>query len=423
MSMGFFTWLAAARLYPASQVGIATSAISAMTLCGLIGILGVDLAVVALFPEHRDRPAQLIDTAITVAVIASACCALIFVGIAAAGLHSLRVLASNPVDTALFLVLTALCAAWWVMDQTGVALRRSDHVLVRALADGSLTILGVAVLGIIGVTEAGAILSAWVAAIVACTMGLVQISRATGGYRFRPRLGRRLTSRLLRVGLPNFALTASDTAPGLILPIVAATALSTRFAAYWYAVWMMAFAAYTIPMSFGLHLFAEIADESSEVAMHSRRALRSGIAFGSVATVALVVLGPIFLRFLGPAYALHGAVPLRLAALAVVPMVVTKTYLFACRALRLIAEGTLAATVSGVLAVGLAIPGARAFGLSGIAEAWLAAQLLSAAWAGFRLRSLIGDKPRSHRSHDAPPTDPALTPARTPPIASPPSVL
>jgi len=210
----------------------------------------------------------------------------------------------------------------------------------------------------------------------------------------------------------------------LILPIVAATALSTRFAAYWYAVWMMAFAAYTIPMSFGLHLFAEIADESSEVAMHSRRSLRSGIAVGSAATVALVVLGPILLHFLGPAYASHGVTSLRLAALAVVPMVFTKTYLFACRALGLIAEGTVAATVSGVLAVGLAIPGARAFGLSGIAEAWLAAQLLSALWAGFRLRSLIGDKTPSHRpQRSTPSTDPDLTPARTPPVASPPSVL
>jgi O-antigen/teichoic acid export membrane protein len=423
MSLGFLTWLAAARLYPASQVGIATSAISAMMLCGQIGILGIDLAVVALFPEHHRRPAPLIDTAITVAVIASLLCGLIFVGIAAAGLHSLRVLATNPVYTALFLTLTALCAAWWVMDQTGVALRRSDHVLVRALADGSLTITGVAVLGILGMTGAGSILLAWVAAaIAACTIGLLQINRATGGYRFRPRLDRPLTRRLLIVGLPNFALSASDMAPGLILPLVAAAALSTRAAAYWYAVWMMAFAAYTIPMSFGLHLFAEIADQFSEVAVHCRRALRTGVAFGSAATAVLVVLGPVLLQFLGPAYAAHGVTPLRLAALAVVPMVFMKTYLFACRALRLIAEGTVAATVSGVLAVGLAIPTAKAFGLPGIAEAWLATQLLSALWAVFRLRALTAGGGRSPRPQPTS-SEAALTPARTEPVASPSGVV
>jgi O-antigen/teichoic acid export membrane protein len=308
MSVGFLTWLAAARLYPAAQVGIASSAISAMMLCGMVGILGVDMALVALFPEYRRRPAVLIDNAITIAVIAAFLSALVFVGIAAAGLHSLHVLAANPVDTALFVTLTTLSGAWWVMDQSAVALRRSDHVLIRALADGSTTIAGVVLLGALGLTTAGSVLAAWVAAgVVACTLGLIQISRATGRYRYRPRLERKLTRRLLKVGLPNFALTASDSAPGLILPLIAVTLVSPRAAAYWYAAWMMAYAAYQISYSFGVHLFAEIAGNVSEVARHSRQSIRSGLACSAVATVGLVVIGPFVLRLLGPAYATHGS--------------------------------------------------------------------------------------------------------------------
>lgn len=401
MSVGFLTWLAAARLYPASQVGIAASAISAMMLCGVVGILGIDMALVVLFPEHRDRPARLINTAITIAMIASCVCALVFVGIAAAGLRALHVLGSNPVDTALFVVLTVLCGAWWMMDQTSVALRHSGQVLVRALVDGTLTITGVAVLGAVGPKTAGSILAAWVAAaVVALSMGYAQINRAVGDYKFRPRMSRKLSRQLIRIGLPNSALTAADMAPGLILPIVAAAALSTRAAAYWYAAWMMAFAAYQISWSFGLHLFAEIAGDEAEIGRHSRQSLRSGLAVSAAATVVLVSVGPLVLRILGSAYASHGTNALRLAALAAIPMCVVKSYLFACRALNRLTEGTLAASLTGALALGLAIPGAYAFGLSGIAGAWLATQVLGAVWAGWRLRNFVGpirSRPRAPR--------------------------
>jgi O-antigen/teichoic acid export membrane protein len=217
----------------------------------------------------------------------------------------------------------------------------------------------------------------------------VQIARTTGGYRFRPRLVRRLRRRLLSVGLPNFALSAADMAPGLILPIVAAEALSARAAAFWYAVWMMALASYTVPLSFGLHLFAEVSGEPSELARHSRHQLRSGISFAAAATVGLVALGPLVLSILGGAYASNGSTPLRILALAAVPMVVIKAYLFTCRATRRIREGTLVAGCTGVAAVGLAVAAAPTMGLSGVAGAWLAVQVIAAVWAAIRLRTVV----------------------------------
>ncbi len=65
LAIGFLTWLVAARLYSTSEVGTAAAAISAMLLCVQIGTLGVDLAIIALFPRHRDNPARLLDTGIT----------------------------------------------------------------------------------------------------------------------------------------------------------------------------------------------------------------------------------------------------------------------------------------------------------------------------------------------------------------------
>jgi O-antigen/teichoic acid export membrane protein len=275
------------------------------------------------------------------------------------------------------------------MDQAAVALRRSDQVLLRAVVAGLLTLAGVVAFGAAGVATAREILVAWVvAALAACVIGFIQISRATGGYRFRPRLPGALTRRLLSVGVPNFALTAADNAPGLILPIVVAGALSARAAAFWYVAWMMALAAYTVPISFGLHLFAEISDTPLELVRHLRDSLRLGIPVAGVATVGLVTLGPLVLSILGSGYADHGSTPLRLVALAAMPMVVTKSYLAVCRGTGRIREGTVFAGIVGTAAVCLALWAAQAFGLSGIAATWLTVQVIAAVGAAVRLRTL-----------------------------------
>ncbi len=392
LSIGFFTWLAAARLYPTSQVGMAASAISALLLCVEVGILGVDAALVAAFPQHRARPAVLLNTAITLATASAACCALGFLVLAATGLRALHFLVAHPANIAVFLLLVTLQTSWWLMDQAAVALHRSVHVPVRAMAAGATTLTGVILLGAVGFDSAGAILLAWAAAaLIACLIGLVQLGRACPGYRWRPQLASPLWRTLLAVGLPNFAVTAADIAPGLILPIVAAQQLSPRFAAYWYTVWMMAFAAYSISWSFGLHLFAEIAAAPADLARRSRDTLRSGVLIAGVATIGLIALGPLVLTILGHGYAAHGSGPLRLAALAAIPMVVVKAYLYTCRATRRLREGTLVAFGAGAGAVALAVATAPHFGLTGIAGSWLVAQTLAALWGGLRIRAMTAN--------------------------------
>jgi O-antigen/teichoic acid export membrane protein len=315
---------------------------------------------------------------------------LIVVGLGAVGLRGLHFLVAKPVDTLAFLLLILFQSGWWLMDQAAVALRRSDHVPVRAVIAATVTLTGVLALGAAGYNTAGSVLAAWAAAaFTACVVGLVQVSKAIGGFRFRFGLADPLWRQLVRVGLPNFAVTAADIAPGLLLPIVAAQQLSPRYAAYWYTVWMMSFAAYSIPWSFGLHLFAELADSPAELARRGRRTLRSGIAIASLAAAVLIVLGPTILSILGPAYRANGAAALRIAALAAIPMVVMKAYLYTCRATRRLREGTLVAGATGITAVVLAIALAPGMKLPGIAVAWLGVQTVGALGAAVRLRTFV----------------------------------
>jgi O-antigen/teichoic acid export membrane protein len=279
---------------------------------------------------------------------------------------------------------------WWILDQASVALRRSDKVLTRAVVAAATTLAAVAICGAAGWRTAAAILASWVAAaLVASAIGLLQVARAAGRYRFRVRMASTLVRRLLALGLPNFAMTAADNAPGLVLPIVAAEVLSARAAAFWYVVWMMSLAAYTIPAAFGLNLFAEAAGAPSQLSRHVRDALRGAVSLAAAASVALAVLGPFVLSILGSAYAANGGAAARIMAAAAVPMVVIKVYLATCRVTGRVLEGTLVATVTGLAAVSIGAAAAGGFGLSGIAVAWLAIQSVAAVAVGLRLRSML----------------------------------
>src|SRR6476659_9258386 len=123
MSLGFLTWLAAARLYPATQVGLAASAIASMMICLEAGLFGIDIAMLALYPAHRRNPARLLNTALTLAAISGGVSSLVFFILAAAGLGSLHILVSNPANALLFLGLVVFALIWWVMDQVSISLR------------------------------------------------------------------------------------------------------------------------------------------------------------------------------------------------------------------------------------------------------------------------------------------------------------
>jgi O-antigen/teichoic acid export membrane protein len=420
LGVGFLSWLVAARLFPEEQVGIAASTIAAMSLCVQIGILGVDLAFIKLYPLERARPRELIESAITLAVVASLLAGLACVALAATGFRALSVL-SDPLYMVLFLLMVAFHSCWWMMDQISVAMQRTERVLTRGITDGVVTLFGVLVLGLTTSATAGAILGSWAAgALVVCLIGVPQLARATASGRLGPRVSPDDTRRLLRVGLPNFVLTAADNAPSLILPIVAAQVLSVTAAAYWYTVWMMGLAAYSIPMSFALNLFAEVSAAPAALARATARALRSGLVFGLAACIGLAAFGPFVLRILGPAYVENGTGPVRLVALATLPMVVTKVYLAVCRATGRMKEGTLAAFALGAGGICLGIVAAPRFGLSGIAAGWLAAQTIGAIGAGIRLQMLVREPtaPSPASSDDLPPTRRRTLPPALRPLTS-----
>jgi O-antigen/teichoic acid export membrane protein len=317
-------------------------------------------------------------------VIASASLAAgVFLLLALGAFGELRLVASEPAFAVSFIAMSIVGTAGILFDQISTALRRGDQAFARAVLFGIVTITLLA--GIAAATDAAspfAIFVTWVGgALGACLLGTLQLRRSLSRYRFGPRLEPRLTRSLLGVGLPNHALTLTERAPGLILPIVVTELVSPEANAAWYAAWMMAWVLYIIPIQVGMTLFAEAAHRPAELGKLVRHGIRTSLLLGLPAAAALALTAHFALSILGPTYADAGTMPLRLLVIAVAPLTFIQAYFVVCRATRRLREATLTGLVNGLVSVGGAAAAAVAFGLTGMAVAWLGAQLLTSAWA------------------------------------------
>ncbi|MDX6527052.1 MAG: hypothetical protein QOI43_2563, partial [Gaiellales bacterium] len=386
LGLGYLAWIVAARLWTASDVGLAAAAVSAMMLCVQLGLIGAGSAIISHYPEYKKRPADLLDPAITVVIAASFAIALVFLGVAAVGASHLASLAHRPIVVLMFVALCVTGTLGVLLDQLSVALRRTDQAVVRGTASGIVTLVLLAPAAILWRHDGTlAILAAWtIGGVVPCLIGVVQVRRSVPGYRFKPRFGG--LGPLIATGLPNFVLTVAERAPGPILPIIATEALSPASNAYWYSAWMVAWVVYWIPISVGMTLFAEASHSPDDLSDHVRQARRHALLLGCGSAVVVALLAHPILALLGHGYAAHGTWALRVLTLAVVPGTFIQLYFGACRARRRLKEGIIVGLSAGLVGIGAAAALGSRYGLVGMASGWVATQAVAGVFAFVRLR-------------------------------------
>jgi O-antigen/teichoic acid export membrane protein len=391
LGLGFLAWLVAARLFDPTDVGLAAATVAAMMLCVQFSLVGVGSSIINLFPAQQRAPARLFDTAFSVVGFASIAAAVVFLILAATILHELRILATDLAFAAAFVVLGVFGALGVLLDQISTVARRGDEALRRNILAGVVTL--VAVVGIaLGQFEPASlgILIAWViGSVAAVALGWHELAAATFRYRYRPYLDRLLARRLIDLGFPNYLLTLAERAPGPLLPIVVTELLSPAANAHWYAVWMVAWVVFIVPIQVGLSLFAEVSHRPDALAEIVRHGIRSSLVIGIVGAVGVTIGAELVLQLLGHGYAEAGATPLRILVWAVVPATFIQAYYSTCRATLRLREAIGTAVASGVVGVTAAAIGGLTAGLTGMAIAWLISQVLTALWAVWRLRILM----------------------------------
>lgn len=400
--LGYLTWLITARLFDAREVGIASGVVSAMMLCVQIALFGIGAAVIKIYPEHLNSPSRMFNTAINLVAGASLGTAALFLLFARTFFNELNVVGAVPLYALLFLAINFFGAINVLLDHVSIAIKRGDQVFTRNVLFGLITIAGVAALPLLGKTTTSiAIVSAWAAAgFAACFLGAIQLIRTVPAYRYTPTVERSTGLQLVKVGLPNYLLTLAERAPNWILPIIITELMSPVENARWYAVWMMAWVVFLVPISIGQNLFAEISHNPKNFHRPLRISYRNSLIGGSVAAALVIGLAPYLLWLLGKSYSAAGTTPLRILALAIFPITVIQMYYAVCRGTQRLVEATITGLVSGALGIGAAILVGPAYGLTGMAAAWLITQTAAAIWAGTRTAVLMRKADRSIDKED-----------------------
>jgi O-antigen/teichoic acid export membrane protein len=392
MALGFVYWLLAARLYPANVVGIVAAAIAGVMLVSQLGVFGLESAVVARYSEYRDERNTFFNTGFTLAALASLLAAAIAAMVAVAIGGELGQVVRDGLLLAMFILMSVVAAVGIVLDQVSMALKRGDHVVPRNTTNGLVSIVPLVAMWILwsaGYGGATVLFGSWfLGAVSGLVVGVWQLSRLKPSYLYRPQVRRGLSMTLMRTGLPNHVLTLTERVPALLIPLLVAELISPQATAYWYAVWMVAWATLVIARSMSFALFAETSEADADVAASVSKALRGSLLLGSLAAAATLIAAPWVLSLLGPDYAAAGTAPLRILVLSFAPYSVIMTYFALCRATDRLREailfGVLLATVIVVLAAF-----ATSGGLTQVALAWLVSVSLFSIAAAVRLRALV----------------------------------
>ena len=176
-----------------------------------------------------------------------------------------------------------------------------------------------------------------------------------------------------------------------MLPLLVTERISPQANAYWYAVWMVAWATLVIARSMAFALFAEASRRGADLVTDVLKAIRGSLLLGGPAAAVTVVAAPWVLGLLGPDYADAGTAPLRILVLSFAPYSIIMTYFALCRGTDKLVEATI---FGGLLAAATVAAATIAtdHGLARVALAWLIMVTVFGVVAGFRLYAMVGRK-------------------------------
>jgi O-antigen/teichoic acid export membrane protein len=368
--LGFVYWALAARLFPQRAVGYGSAAISAMTLLGTIGMLGLGTVLIGELPRRRDR-ARLVSAALLASAAGSA---LLGFGFAVISPHISRHfghISGSAGQAALFTAGVCLTGASLVFDQATIGLLRGGMQLARnaAFAAAKLAVLPATALVLhdrfgVGIT------ASWVAGLAA-SMLLVAVWLRITGTHVLPRPDWGVLRGLGRTAAAHSWLNLAITVPRSLIPVLVTVIVSPSANAAFYAAWTLSGFLYIVPTHLSTVLFAVASADPQVIARKLRFTLGLSALLGLAGMIVLGAGAHFALSLFGPGYARAATVPLLLLVAGYVPTVPKLHYIAVCRAQGRITRAAAVLTVAAVAEVAASAAGGATAGLNGLSAALL----------------------------------------------------
>jgi O-antigen/teichoic acid export membrane protein len=378
--LGAAFWLVAARHFTQHAVGVASAAVSAMTLLGFLATVGLGTLLMGELPRRHGEQRGLIDAALIVSAAIGGVLGILFAVLAPHFSQSLGALSESAVAAIAFAVGAALTGAAVVLDQALIGLLRGGLQLARNIAFSLTKLVGLAAVALVVASGSSVwIYSTWTLGIALSMIVLVRFY--TGGEDSR-RPAFAALRRMRGSAATHHAFNLALRIPDLVLPIIVVSLLSPDANASFYIAWMIASLLFAVPLSLSTVLYAVGSADRAGLAERFRLTLGASMAVGLLANLFLLFAAEPLLSLFGTQYAEQATTPLHLLALGVFPETVRTHYVSVHRierripaAIPIVWGGTLLELAGGAC-------GALVGGLTGVAAGWLIAVCIEAVVMG-----------------------------------------
>jgi len=374
-ALGLVFWGAAARLFPAEEVGTAAAVITSAVMLSTISILSIDTLYERFLPLAGTRAGPLLKQGF---LLVAATAMLLGAGLVVFGPSQL--LFDTGWTMASYPLLVMVLAVFTLQDKTTVGLgvarwsaaKNSFHALAKVVV---LVILAFA-----WTDRAVSIVVAWAA--TAGVAALCILAAIRHRYRSHPRflVPPNLPSRnqLWSYFRSSFGITAVWAVGPLVVPMIVLTQIGPEANAYFTITWAIISALYLMVHLVISPYVAEVAANPERVASLTCRMLRMVAAVTCVGSIGLVVVAPVMLGVVDAEYRAQGDGLLYLAAVFVPLSVVGAIYEGYARLQRRLGLILAVRCACTFLIVIGALVGTRTVGLIGVGWAYLLAESVSA---------------------------------------------
>ena len=372
--LGFIFWMLAARFYEAEYVGLASAAISAIGLLGLLSTLGFDYGLIRFLPASGEKSATMVNTCLTISGLVSIILALIFLAGLAIWSPALLLLRQNPVFFCVFIALSAASTLTLLLNNTFVAERRSGFTLAQSL---NINLLRVAlVIPLAAFYPALGIFAAWgIAFIVAVVVSIfLFLPHAQVGYRPFFAVRREVINEMLHFSSANYAAILLWGAPGFVLPLMVVNLLGAEPNAYFYIAWSISAVLFGIPLAISLSLFAEGSYDERQLSRDTRRSLKLIALFLIPLILILFFAGDKILLLFGQAYSENATTLLQVLAASALPLSINYIYFSRKRVEKKMKSVVILAVFIAMVTLGLGYFLLPRMGILGVGVAWLSSQ-------------------------------------------------
>ncbi|HEY2080526.1 MAG TPA: hypothetical protein VGH53_29715 [Streptosporangiaceae bacterium] len=370
--LGVAYWMLAARLFSQRSVGYGSAEVSAMTLLGTIGMLGLGTLLIGELPR-RAAQAGLVSAALLACGLSAVVIGLGFAVVAPRVSVDFATMIGTPSSGALFAAGVGLTAVALVFDQATIGLMRAGLQLGRnvVFAVAKVLILPSAAVILHDRTGAGIAVS-WVAGL-ALSLVLVALRLLLAGEPVLPRPEWGGLRGLGKIAIAHNWLNLAMTMPFYLLPVLVTVIVSPAANGAFYIAVMLTTFLFIVPAHLSTSLFAVAAANPGVVARKLRFALRVSFLVGLPGMAALILGAHLALSLFGKGYT-EASVPMILITLGYPAAVPKSLYVAVCRAAGRIPRAAFVLTSCSILELAAAAAGGAVGGLDGLSLAVLVAR-------------------------------------------------